>query len=477
MEEIKHITHEHPLILSKYNHSPVNAPCGCCSEPILINTSFYHCTLQSITTHDSTCKTFFLHKTCANLPLAIQHRGGPNHVLALNSAPYEYCFLCFKSVGFWKYVCTGDNLYTVCLKCAFLQQRQLNHPSHNHTLTLLPLKALHVCTACGQEEKYRRYGVSCYLCPEKINSFYWLYYCAGCRYFAHIHCALSAAESGKYDDLEDFEGSNSVHLPISDNEPDLLYQLIQQFAKEFNTSTAEESRKADKISQCRNELPREIQHALHPGKELVRLTRFYETPLPSKIKHDSHKHTLHLQSTKHQRRKCRGCKNDVVGIYFGCTTSTCDYYIHVMCARKARTTKHKWDEHQLSLMYRPVKGHPQDFDCELCSEDIDPNYWFYHCRICDTSFHTPCVDQNYSTNIKYGGIVKDESLHEHSLQIIGTKQEFKCGKCGRAQFFRTNFGTDEKQLNFLMKPFLKCVSCKFFVCMECSVDTWFGSFL
>ncbi|KAK1400680.1 hypothetical protein POM88_000285 [Heracleum sosnowskyi] len=337
-------------------------------------------------------------------------------------------------------------------------------------ITVLDAESLHTSIALYQQQ-------SMFFFPYHFFSLSWL---------LNIYFYLNFDyRSGKYDDLEDVEGSNLVHLPISDNQPDLLYQLIQQFAKEFNTSTAEESRKADKISQCRNghplilfdnfnnknvvetstgdkricdgcvqpllsppnpfygcpdcnfflhtvcatELPREIQHALHPGKELARLTTFYETRKPLNF------------------YICCLCEKACNGILY--SDGSDEYCVDIGCAALPSKIKH----------------------------DIDPNYWFYHCRKCDTSFHTSCVDQNFYTNIKYGGIVKDESLHEHSLQIIGTKQEFKCGKCGRAQFFRSNFGTDKKHLNFLMDPFLKCVSCKFFVCMECSVGTWSGSLL
>ncbi|KAL8155086.1 hypothetical protein AgCh_000464 [Apium graveolens] len=259
MEIMTHFSHEHSLVLSKYDYHGANALCHACHDPILINTSVYHCLQRSITTPHSPCSRFFLHKLCANLPMIIQHHLHPEHVLTLSQNSWLSCNICGDSLGQWLvYECTRKCIFAVCLKCAFLE-RELDHPSHNHTLTLLPLKGSHMCIACGMEgsndfsylcqicffwihkscasapaqlfrkdhhhdhpldlayslpQEYQSFGVSCHLCPEKVYPFYWLYYCAGCRYYAHVQCALSAAESSGKDGNEnnnaDVERSNLV---------------------------------------------------------------------------------------------------------------------------------------------------------------------------------------------------------------------------------------------------------------------------
>ncbi|XP_074323792.1 uncharacterized protein LOC141660701 [Apium graveolens] len=533
----------------------------------------------------------------------IQHDYHHEHLLTLKpSSKYENCRFCDNKMKRQRfvYICNSQCGFGVCFKCA-LPELELNHPSHNHTLTFMPMIALHTCTACGMEgrkdfsylcktclfwihkscacapanlickthdndhplvlayslpEEYLSFGVSCNLCPEMVYPCYWLYYCAECRYFAHVHCALSAGESGKNknrnDDEGDIEVSGLVHFPVSESEPYLLYRLIQQYAKKFSSSTDEKSGKADIISQCRNghslilfdaftykdavernnndnmrcdgcvqplisspgpfygcldcnfflhrvcaaELPREIQHASHPRYEFTRLTRCYETStpfnfytcglcekfgngifysdessgylvdigcaaIPSEIKHKSHKHTLH-QLSGIAYKNCRGCGYHIQGRGFKC--KICNYYIHIKCVLKPGTIKHRWDEHQLLLMFPPVKGHPHAFNCELCSNDINPNYWFYHCRKCDTSFHDICIDQDFGLNIKYGGIFKVDNLHKHSLELTGTRQNFICGKCG-----------ESRDLPYEWQPHLKCGSCKFCVCIMCIV-TYCGSF-
>lgn len=192
-------------------------------------------------TQDSPCTRFFLHKTCANLPMMIQHYNDPQHLLTLikPSSIHENCRFCEYNLTGQRfvYMCNSQCGFGVCCKCA-LPELELNHPSHNHTLTFMPMLTLHTCTACGMEgrknfsylcktclfwihmscayapanlilkdhhnghplvlayslpEEYLRFGVSCSLCPEMVYPCYWLYYCAECRYFAHVHCASSAA--------------------------------------------------------------------------------------------------------------------------------------------------------------------------------------------------------------------------------------------------------------------------------------------
>ncbi|XP_017225904.1 uncharacterized protein LOC108202046 [Daucus carota subsp. sativus] len=598
LSHIKHFSHEHPLILSKYNHSPphANALCIACDDPISSNTDpFYHCIHQSFSSRNSHCTHFLLHKACAELPIIIQHPFDENHVLTLSLecdgfSWCESCDPCRKTVARWIYICReGGHDFKICIKCALILERELDHPSHSHPLTLLPVKAtLQRCTACGVQgstdysylcktclywihkrcatappslirddhdydhplvlayslpEEYWVFGVSCYLCSVEIRWLYWVYYCADCRYFAHVHCALS--QESRKDGNEIDDNGDLVHLPICDDEPYLFYQLIQQFANKFST---EESGKADTISECRSghslilfdnsndksvnvetnicdgcvqpllypfygcldcnfflhtlcaaELPREIERPSHTDDRLTRLTTSYETSkpfnfyvcgvcdrfcngvvyydelneywvdvlcvsLPRKIKHDCHKHTLRHLSVSPSFKRCRACEVDIFSHSFAC--KICDYYIHIKCALKRGTIKHRWDEHHLSLVYPPVKGHPHDFNCELCSIDINPNYWFYHCAKCDTSFHALCVDQDVYSNIKFGGDVKDVNLHQHTVQLHISRRNSKCAECGLNTPDYFEFFINSPYY-YVRKPFIQCTSCEFLVCIKC----------
>lgn len=239
---------------------------------------------------------------------------------------------------------------------------------------------------------------------------------------------------------------------------------------------------------CAAELPRELQHKSHPQHKLIRCDQYWKpnvyfrcefckhmcngmfyrcdsckiyvdlvcTAMPTEIKHEAHKHKLEFGVE--DTFPCDGSHSSSSNSNFRC--KICNYNIDPSCVRKPGRIMHRWDEHQLCLMYPPVKGHPHDFNCELCSGNINPNKWFYHCRKCDTSFHTACLDQYYFSNIKFGAIVKDDELHQHILKISPYRPSFKCGRCGIYKV--------DPRWPYSRWPILTCVSCKFSVCSYCA---------
>lgn len=191
---------------------------------------------------------------------------------------------------------------------------------------------------------------------------------------------------------------------------------------------------------CSTKLPGTMEHPSHPTHSLIKCQKigdsikcnicsnesngiFYQcersscsffidiicASLPRKIKHESHKHFLTQQimdDSKDGDCICNGCNlGPTSGGFFCC--DICRFQLHVGCAISPGTVKHRWDEHQLHLTYPPVKQHPHEFDCEFCSKDINPNYWFYHCRDCDMSLHTHCIKQGnllpkiYQYNLRF----------------------------------------------------------------------------
>ncbi|KAL1825572.1 hypothetical protein ACET3Z_012350 [Daucus carota] len=157
--------------------------------------------------------------------------------------------------------------------------------------------------------------------------------------------------------------------------------------------------------------------------------------LPRSIKHEAHHHPL----TQHEsglNKECTACLRDIddYEIVFGC--DKCRFYLHGRCALKPYKIIHRWDrDHPLSLNLNldNIEDHPHDFNCEYCSEDIDPSAWFYHCRYCDISFHIHCIDLFYRySHIKFGISVDiDHQLHEHSLTVVLNERKRCCGICHR----------------------------------------------
>ena len=183
--------------------------------------------------------------------------------------------------------------------------------------------------------------------------------------------------------------------------------------------------------------------------------------LPKMIKHESHPHPLHLNSYK--PTSCKACDDKrYFYTWHGC--EGCDFHLCAGCIMKASRVKHRWDPHPLRLIFDPgmVEDHEHEFQCEFCSQDLDTNFWFYHCDDCDLSFHLRCYDKSCYLNfshVKYGAtdIIKDH-LHPHSLTLVLNKKVRSCGKCHWSSIGRA---------------VLECAPCKTIFCASCSEMRYF----
>ncbi|XP_074363108.1 uncharacterized protein LOC141703488 isoform X2 [Apium graveolens] len=159
--------------------------------------------------------------------------------------------------------------------------------------------------------------------------------------------------------------------------------------------------------------------------------------LPTKIKHGAHRHLLN-QVKSPDDYFCKGCLYEnktekKEAIVYGC--EKCEFYLHIRCLLLPHLVKHRWDEHPLYLILsvKNVADHPHEFDCEFCSKQIYPNTWFYHCNVCDLSFHTLCIDPYYRySNMKFGAtlIYGASHPHPHGLTLILNRKKRRCKICG-----------------------------------------------
>ncbi|XP_017258682.1 uncharacterized protein LOC108227831 [Daucus carota subsp. sativus] len=177
--------------------------------------------------------------------------------------------------------------------------------------------------------------------------------------------------------------------------------------------------------------------------------------LPERIKHESHHHVLDFQSSD-RFHTCKACGESA---YTFRSCEDCDFRICLGCVMKASRVKHRWDPHPLRLIYDPgmVEDHEHEYECEFCSEELDTNFWFYHCNRCDLSFHLRCYEKScfldYST-IKFGAtdIVEDQ-LHHHGLTFVFNKKVRRCGIC---------------KDRCVGQPVLECAPCRIIFCQSCS---------
>ncbi|XP_074363107.1 uncharacterized protein LOC141703488 isoform X1 [Apium graveolens] len=363
MGELKHFLHEHKLILNEAE--PVvckDVECVMCRQPInkLID-AFYSCNISLIDGGPSRdCVGFFLHKTCSELPFTFTHPMFPQQPLSLLSRPYRklYYYRCYACVGVSQGFMYVDNSECVCLKCVKSELRSLegrthDHPGHNHPLTLVQRPALFLCDACNTTatdlsyicnkccfwihkscadapityqcknhnqhtlilayslpKEYHEFLLLCNICDKIINPIYWVYYCANCRFFAHLKCAsLPEMLSESDDDEADSEESNLMHFPAHDKAS--LGEMMQQ---------------------C----------IIKAADALLHNSATTAEPSPY-INHWDHKHQLALgnKNAKTRTQKledtelliCDGCAKPISlvdEIFYEC--KSCNFFLHRSCA-------------------------------------------------------------------------------------------------------------------------------------------------
>ncbi|KAI3760720.1 hypothetical protein L1987_51119 [Smallanthus sonchifolius] len=188
--------------------------------------------------------------------------------------------------------------------------------------------------------------------------------------------------------------------------------------------------------------------------------------IPDVITHEAHPNHLLLRcksSADQSKRACKACKC-YMGKQLGFHCPACDFYLHIRCALLLpRTIKHKYDKHPLSLRYYPAENHSSEYFCEICEDEFNPTWWFYHCSTCSTSMHTACAplklhcEQSTTfkfknirvfpyINVKFGG-THEISIHPHPVTFVqGINDDGQCIEC------------DEPLQYFMI---FKCFQCKF----------------
>ena len=219
--EIKHFSHEHDLKLSDEVQN--NKICDGCVRAI--HPPFYSCGKCS----------FFLHKSCVELPKRKQHPLH-QHSLTLLTKTREKCN------GYWQYY---NGFSYSCGRCTFdldvqcsLMSDILTHEGHKHRLILSNTPYRQTCNGCDSErrnlfhcttcgfaldfrcatlplttryEQHEHPFTLCYtaeddsgeyycdICEEERNPKHWFYYCASCSYPAHPKCILGKEPNVKKD--------------------------------------------------------------------------------------------------------------------------------------------------------------------------------------------------------------------------------------------------------------------------------------
>ncbi|XP_050272553.1 uncharacterized protein LOC126715792 isoform X2 [Quercus robur] len=227
--EIKHFSHEHELKLTDELEN--YEICDGCIRPIF--PPFYKCAQCS----------FFLHKSCVELPNKKQH---PFHMHTLTMKSRRpmlaRCDVCELFTNGFTYECSICSGFELDVSCSLIPEK-LTHVGHEHSLILSSTTLDEKCSACNYKMKIFRctkceftldFGCAtlpltvkhrqhehlftlrysaednsgeyyCDICEEERDSKFWFYYCDECSFPAHLKCIFGKFLNSKYRDCRNIK--------------------------------------------------------------------------------------------------------------------------------------------------------------------------------------------------------------------------------------------------------------------------------
>lgn len=386
--EIDHFSHEHPLTLferenkisTKYWRKKKNICEGCqkfCTAPL------YACTQCS----------FYLHKSCADLPIEFQNPFHPQShgplVLFFDANKSFPCGACFKICNGFYFQCEVCN-FDLHVDCAFLMPtleegcKQLQHFTHLHPLVLVEKK----------DEIVNR--VKCLVCWE--HCFGPCYGCDPCGIFLHQPCA-----EFKYpQEIQNF--THSCTLTLQNRVHPFLCQACDTYMQGI----------CYHCEPCRFNI--DVECAL---LESIR------SEDGKQVKHFNHRHPLALiEKLDSDNIYCFACGKGGLEPTYVCNKIKRDFSLHKSCAGFAsKIYDYLHPKHPLSLLLRPTNHTTQvEYRCNACCGDCSG--LTYRCDLCDFNLHVECTEQ--VPTIKY-------ESHEHLLLLVeNLSGEAKCNGCDKS---------------------------------------------
>ncbi|GKB41159.1 C1-like protein, partial [Tanacetum coccineum] len=241
---------------------------------------------------------------------------------------------------------------------ASVKLKHEGHPQHSLTLMLRPASLR--CDACNTEEK----GL--------------FYECDRCDFWIHKSCASLAP---------------TIHLPHHHPKHPLVlvYSLPENFYKYPYFAHIKCASNAQKNYAS---TPRDDPSTSAASDDVHSLLHFpmaeaFIDPLKllhSKIFSQDDKETTEISHWSHPAHPLILNVEDPQGdniINSGDLIKDCDFQLCIFCAtRSPLSLAHRYCKgHEIPLTYPPVDDHPEDFYCDICEEEMDPNLPLYHWRI------------------------------------------------------------------------------------------------
>ncbi|XVF77743.1 hypothetical protein PTKIN_Ptkin14bG0071400 [Pterospermum kingtungense] len=464
--ELNHLFHRQHSLLLQFNRGRL--PCKICqkTQPRGL---VYCCPI---------CE-FVLHIECM-LPI-IEHTSSREHrfsKLWLRQSSFT-CDACGTSGNYDSHICSTCNLI-VHEKCISLP-RIIKSLWHHHLI-------FHEYFVVDNE----RGTLECEICHEEVNKDCGSYYCSDCKFILHVNCALQETSwYYKIESIVDYEKKSVVDTgdpPFSfikgvKHGETVINTEIKHFSHQHNLELSEvvkdDDRYCDGCSmlittpfylclQCHFSLHKSCAELPRKKEIWIHFHQFHQLPLnlitdsyfncsccqsqcsgfayicmeylcgklfcircaniSLACTSQGHEHLLRFYH-KYNGKHCNACGDSTDGFsIYRC--KACDFNLHFTCTFLPQTARHKCDEHLLTLKSHEDNDYSKHHFCDVCEGKRNPNTWFYHCEICDTSAHLKCVGD--FPFIKLG---TSRFFEEHPQRLVLVRKVYDypecCKSCGK----------------------------------------------
>lgn len=385
--KMHHFSHVHPL---KHRKMELDDKCSACNQSLSESSQIYGC---------EACK-YFLHESCARLPLERTHPYHESHPLKLQVASYNYCDFCGEKIKGFVYCCDqcDFNLDMKCVKASIspewmkkVKEMKIKTFAHDHELT--------------GSMKSKGNKIICHACKKKCTGLTYACDCDGCSFFLHKGCAELPREYAHF-----FHPSHTLILQSSDSK--VSCGACREMFHGFTFSCEECNFYLDVVCAMMAE---KVNHGDH-------------------IHHLSHGHPL-KRTKKKLKGRCLACDQSCSdqGETYGC--GNCSVWLHISCTELPQKVKHFLHEFhnrecdsELTLEVQiALMGGQRKLECKACHNACQGSV-IYRCnKLCDLNLDVECalmplrIPEGTQTKFFPAG-------HGHPLQLC-SKEDIKSRSC------------------------------------------------
>ncbi|XP_047331682.1 uncharacterized protein LOC124935280 [Impatiens glandulifera] len=331
----------------------------------------------------------------------------------------------------------------------------LNHPSHDHPLTLeFDLRKFTNFNYSRTSTRRREYEV-CNGCMLPLLNDAPFYSCneSTCKFDLHKWCAKLPRE------LKHPGHTDTGHILILQEkmDPGLLGIFVCQGCQMTGNGFAYKCNECEEYYldvKCAA-LPRLVNYETHKHPLILKYGRSIggciSCGLSNFFEEDKSMYISAISSFRHTY------------FTFGC--DACNFSIHPKCLILPREIVYWYDKHGFKLI-DPIHVFMSNYDqgastyhCEFCEREVHSESWMYNCFECDQCVDADCVRELFGLfpdRFKIGGQYHSPR-HKHPLTSIMPDLQFVCNRCNESpcQVFGIGIGYE-------------CRECKIVFCITCA---------